>query len=108
MTPLELDASCCNRTNWRADLPPETDAELIEMLLVEKGYQSRCRHPALKVFRHPRGHEVAWVTTSGRLQIRVDVGVAQADRKSCAESLYQDLAACLERSASRHAVEALG
>ncbi len=98
MTPLELDVSCCNRANWRTDLPAEIDAGAVEALLVHKGYQSRCRHPALKVLRHPEGHELAWVTTSGRMQIRVDIEVPKDERRACAEALYRDLESCLEES----------
>ncbi len=98
MTPLELDVSCCNRANWRTDLPTEIDAGTVEGRLVEKGYQSRCAHPALRVLRHPEGHELAWVTTSGRVQIRVDIEVPKDERRRRAEALYQDLASCLEGS----------
>lgn len=95
LTPLKLDASCCNRTNWRADLPAGADVEAVEARLVAKGYISRCHHPALRVLKHPDGHELAWVTRSGRIQIRVDLVVPRKKRRRQAEILYNDLGQCL-------------
>lgn len=95
MTPLELDAACCNQANWRTDLPPGLDPGLVEDRMAAAGWTSRSRHPALKVFRHGGGHEVAWVVTTGRVQIRVDLEVPRHRRRRQAEKLYDELGRCL-------------
>lgn len=89
---LRRDSGCCRSLNWRCDLEPgAVDADKVETVFVEHGYASRCRHPALKVFRHPAGHELAWVVTTGRLQLRVAMAVEEAVRESAAKQLYQEL-----------------
>lgn len=100
MTPLRLDSACCRLANWRTDLPRQVDVAGLVGLLVDAGWSSRSRHPALKVLRHPQGHEMAWVLPTGRIQLRIDVGVAQGQRRSRARAIYDDLAACLDRLAA--------
>lgn len=97
VTELTRDSGCCRSLNWRCDLQPGIDAQRLEAVFVDLGYTSRCRHPSLKVFRHPEGHELAWVVTTGRVQLRVAMIVEEELRASTARQLYQDMIALLQR-----------
>ncbi len=101
MTPLEPDSACCRQANWRTDLPPGLDVAGVERRMEDAGWTSRSRHPALKVFRHGEGHEVAWVVTTGRVQIRIDFEVPRRQRRRRAQTLYRELGACLTTTAER-------
>lgn len=92
LSPLRLDSSCCRNLNWRCDLDAEVDAERFESALAAGGYALRCRHPALRVLRRG-GHEVAWVLSTGRLQVRVGIFVDPEAREAVARSLHAELAA---------------
>ncbi len=97
MTALTLDSACCHQLNWRTDLPVGLDPAGLEGLLAEEGWKARSRHPALKVLRHAAGHEVAWVVTTGRVQIRVDLGVPRGERRGRARAVHRTLEACVDR-----------
>lgn len=88
---LRLDSACCRRLNWRTDLPPGLPAETLETPLVAKGWTPRCRHPALRVLRHPEGHEIAWVLPTGRIQLRVDLSISKDERANVARALWEEL-----------------
>jgi hypothetical protein len=88
---LRHDAGCCQDLNWRCDLPVDLDPERVEEGLQGRGYVVRCRHAALRVLRHPQGHEMAWVLTSGRVQIRVSLTVEKSAREGVARQLYGEL-----------------
>ena len=88
--PLTPESSCCRDLNWRCDLQAEADPGLVEEFLTGQGYLVRCRHPALRVFRHPRGLEIAWVLTTNRVQIRVPVHVAREERPAVAQDVYSE------------------
>ncbi len=91
VTQLSRDSGCTRSLNWRCDLPMGFEAGALESDFVKRGYRSRSQHPALKVFRHPEGHELAWVVTTGRVQIRVAVAVDVTEREEAARDLYGDL-----------------
>ena len=101
MTPLRLDTACCLLANWRTDLPRDLDSSSFEGQLILDGWRSRSRHPALRVLRHPEGHEMAWVLATGRVQIRVDLTVPENKRGRQALALYRDLVTCLDRVQAR-------
>ena len=84
LTPLRLDPSCSNRSNWATELPRDLGAERLDAPAAARGWHLRCRHPALRVWRPEAGHEVAWVTTTGQVQIRVDLAVPEARRRVAA------------------------
>ncbi len=98
VTQLSRDSGCARSLNWRCDLPVGFDAVALENAYVASGYSSRSQHPALKVFRHAEGHELAWVVTTGRVQIRVAVGVDGTEREEAARNLYGDLVDLVGRS----------
>ena len=91
-TPLRPDSACCRDLNWRTDLPAKEGGE-VEGRLLDRGWTQRCRHQALRVLRHPEGHELAWVLTTGRVQLRVGAWVPQSERAERARSLYDELVA---------------
>ena len=97
MTPLRLDSACCQLANWRTDFSDRLDPAGFEQQMLAAGWTSRCQHPALKVFRHPVGHEVAWVVTTGRVQIRIDFEVPESSRRQQAAELYEQLAVLVRR-----------
>ncbi len=100
LTSLELDHSCCNFLNWRCDLNTRPAVEPWGEALQELGYRWRCRAAGLNLWRHRDGHEVVWVVYTGRIQIRVDLGLAEELREAAARSVFADLQASLgERSA---------
>ncbi|MEM7350250.1 MAG: hypothetical protein AAF657_05555 [Acidobacteriota bacterium] len=105
MTPLRLDSACCYQANWRTDLLRPVDPLALEGQLIAAGWSSHSRHPALKVLRHPQGHEMAWVLPTGRIQIRVDLDVPESERPLRAEGLYGELESCLDRLTAAAEVE---
>lgn len=92
---LRRDSACCRDLNWRTDLPPAITPAPVEKRLGRHGWVSRAAHPALRVLRHPEGHEIAWVLDSGRVQIRVHVTVPRDERRRQAENLLRELEDCL-------------
>ena len=91
LSPLRADSSCCNFLNWRCDLQPQAAAGPLQEQLLAHGYVLRCNHSGLRVFRHPAGHEVAWVPASGRVQIRVHLTFSPEQRRAAADTVYEDL-----------------
>jgi len=92
---LVLDPGCFDDLHWRCDLPSGVSFGSLEEALVAAGYASRSLHPHLKVFRHRDEHEIAIVTSTGRVQLRLYYGVEISRRSALAEDLYQDLRRCL-------------
>ena len=91
VTALTRDSGCCRSLNWRCDLAVGIAGDRVERQLVQHGYVSRCRHANFKVFRHPEGHEMAWVLSTGRVQIRVYPTIEEARRPQVAKSLHGEL-----------------
>ena len=96
LTELGLDPTCGNRANWRCDLLGETDVGALESGLAARGYAVRCRHPNLRIFRRDDGHEVAWVLSTGRVQLRIPFQVSRQDRESAARKVYADIEGVLQ------------
>ena len=94
---LLRDSGCCSRLNWRCALPVGVDAVALGASLTAAGYAQRCNHPRFQVFRHSEGHEIAWVLSSGRVQIRVDIGIESEARAFQARAIYDDLRSCISR-----------
>ena len=94
LTPLRLDPGCTNRANWCCRIDGSGEAERVEDGMAERGYGSHSRHPALKVFRRG-GRELAWVVSTGRVQVRVPMTVATELRERAAQNSWRDLAASL-------------
>lgn len=85
---LAEEAGCCDLLHWRCSWPAEmARAER----LLDLGYRPHCRHPALAVYRHPDEHEVVLVPRTGRVQIRVDLGVEREKRRQVALAIHADL-----------------
>ena len=95
MAPLIMDSACCRQLNWRTDVPKSVDPDGFEAQLAKQGWTNRCHHPALRVLSHALGHEVAWVVSSGRMQIRIHVTVEESERRGRALELYAGLQDCL-------------
>ena len=94
---LELDVSCANRANWRTSVEGgEARAEAVEKALEVGGWSARCRHAKLRVFRCPSGHEIAWVLSTGRLQIRVPVLIDPDERRASAQRVWRQLRRAFE------------
>ena len=94
---LELDASCANRANWRASVEAgEERVGTVEKTLEVDGWSTRCRHARLRVFRRPSGHEIAWVLSTGRLQIRVPPMVDPDERQTSAQLIWRQLRRAFE------------
>lgn len=91
VTRLRRDSGCARLLNWRCDLPCGIDAGALERVFEASGYRSMSKHPALKVFRHPEGHDLAWVVTTGRVQIRVALAIEPPKREQVAHDLYMNL-----------------
>jgi hypothetical protein len=98
VTPLKRDVGCGNSLNWRCDLRCRPVVSSAETLFVEAGYRSLSALPALKVFRHPGGHEIAWVVRTGRVQIRISSVVAVSEREKAASEMYRKFVDILSRS----------
>lgn len=95
--PLEQDASCSNRTHWCTSVAGgEGRAGAVERSLEGGGWQLRCRHPRLRVFRRQSGHEIAWVLPSGRVQIRVPLLVDHGEREASARAVWRELQRAFE------------
>lgn len=94
--PLRVDSGCCNRLNWRCDVSGVVSTAAVGDRLTVDGFRTVARHPALHLFRHPAGHELAWVTTTGRMQIRVDLAVPGDQREAIARSLYRSICTAFE------------
>lgn len=95
ISPLRLDSACSRNLNWRFDLALETDPDVVAAALGDDGWQLRCRHAALRVFRHGKGHELAWALNTGRVQLRVDLGVTPDRRPGVARELFHRLGVLL-------------
>ena len=94
---LELDASCANRANWRTSVEGgEARTQAVEKALAVDGWSARCRHAKLRVFRRPSGHEIAWVLSTGRLQIRVPLLVDADERRASAHRVWCQLRRAFE------------
>ena len=91
ITKLQRDVGCGGNLNWRCELPPNLDSGDIEERITNGVWTSRCSHPTFKVFRHPGGHEIAWVLRTGRIQIRVSNAVEKERRKEVASEIYRNL-----------------
>ncbi|MCG8460713.1 MAG: hypothetical protein MI919_30895 [Holophagales bacterium] len=91
LSALEPDPSCCDRTNWRCTLGTTVDPEALERSLADRGYRAPLRHPRLRIFRRMDGHEIAWVLDSGRIQIRVPLGLAADSRADAARQVWLEL-----------------
>lgn len=92
---LRRDSACSRNLNWRFDLAENTDSDVVEVVLEDKGWRVRCRHAALRVFRHGEGHELAWALNTGRVQLRVDLAVPPDHRPDVARSLFHRLGTLL-------------
>lgn len=99
LTALRVDPGCCHRLNWGCDVLGRPEVECIEAHLDRAGFASRCDHPALRIFRHREGHEVAWVLPTGRVQLRVDIDVPRARRRGIAKDLHRILSEAVHRTA---------
>lgn len=100
LSTLSLDTRCGNRSNWCCRLTAGSEADRLERRLAQRGYRVRCRHAALRVLRHPAGHEVSWALASGRVQIRTDLGLAVELREAAAQEVWRDLEQCLKALAA--------
>lgn len=96
LSALEPDTSCWNHLNWRCSVRGAYEVEALEARLTERGLAVRCRHAALRIFRHPDGHEIALVLTTGRVQLRVDIGQPEDQRTQVAHALHGTLSEALE------------
>ncbi len=94
------DSGCCLDLNWRCELAPGSDRAGFQESLLADGYELRCNHSALRVLRHADGHELAWVLTSGRLQIRVGIDVEPEEREAAARDIHHRLVRSLEETAA--------
>jgi hypothetical protein len=95
LSDLRPDARCAKGLNWSCELSGDVEVEELERLLEDLGFRVRCQHPALRVMRHGAGHEIAWVTTTGKVQIRTDLAVPSEDREQVARRIHGDLATCV-------------
>ncbi len=95
LTPLVPDTGCGRSRHWACHIEGRPDVATLAGCLEANGLHRRCDHPALGVFRHSRGHEIAWVTATGRIQIRVDIEVPRSERPATAARLYRSLAGAL-------------
>lgn len=97
---LRLDPGCSNRANWCCEIDTSaasagSEGSAVTERMLDLGYRSKSRHPALKVFRKPDGRELAWVVSSGRVQIRVPMAVDPDQRETAAGAVWRDLRSCL-------------
>lgn len=102
---LRRDVGCSGNLNWRCELPPNPDPGDIEKRITNGVWTSRCSHPTFRVFRHPDGHEIAWVLSTGRIQIRVSIAVEKRRRKEVATEIYRNLTEYLASNRSDNAIE---
>jgi len=96
LSELVRDSGCCQDLNWRCEVPSGVLPETLEGPLEVWGFAARCRHPGLWVFRHPEGHELAWVVASGRLQIRIGIHIPRPERGALAQEFHHHLARLVE------------
>ena len=89
---IELENSCFERINWRCTLraPPGEPAALLPAL-VSRGYTEVKRVPTVLEAFHPDGHRVAVIPSTGRIQIRVALGVPEEERPRTALRIAEEL-----------------
>lgn len=82
---LEREHACFELLNWRCtlDVPPPAPRAMAERLLAA-GWREVKRVPTLLELFDPGGHRVALVTTTGRIQIRVNPDVPEEERPAAA------------------------
>ncbi len=102
LSDLARDSACCRDLNWRCDLTSEAEPDALAEALVEQGWTVRCRHMNLMVFRHPHGHEIAWVTSTGRVQIRVALEIDREARPHRAVEIFEMLSLALRQACLRN------
>ena len=102
LSELSRDSACCRDLNWRCDLTSEVSPEALAASLGEQGWVVRCRHVNLKVFRHAQGHEIAWVTSTGRVQIRVAFEIEREERPGLAVEIFEMLSLALRQACHRN------
>jgi hypothetical protein len=90
---IELETSCFERISWRCVLrePPAEYAAVVEAL-VARGYTQLKRIPTLLEVFHPKGHRVAIVPATGRIQLRVSTEIPEEQRPEVALALADELA----------------
>ena len=106
LSELVRDSACSRDFNWRCDLPLELATNDVVEAIKSAGWTLRCRHPALVVARHSRGHEIAWVLRTGRVQLRVATDVERRERPEAAVEMYDFLATVTRASMPREPREA--
>lgn len=92
---LVREETCVRALAWRFDLPADIPwLELFERLR-QAGLREGARLGTLVRFSTPEQHEVVFVTSTGRAQIRVHYTTAVEERRHAAESVMVTVARVL-------------
>jgi hypothetical protein len=92
---LEREQYCFELLNWRCtlDAPPPAQAVLERMLAA--GWRQVQRIPTLLELFDAAGHRVAVVTTTGRIQIRVNPDTPEEERAAAALGVARAMVSAL-------------
>lgn len=85
---LVRDLSCFRGLNWRCDLPPGSDCEVLALRLGPAGWTSAPSVAKLLLLRSAEGHEILLVPRTLRVQIRVHYLTPEAERRLTAERAF--------------------
>jgi hypothetical protein len=85
---LTRDLGCSQSLNWRSDLPPGSDCDVLVKILSEKGFALAPSPSMLRLIRSKEGHEILFVPRTGRVQIRVHYLTPEQGRRLVAERLF--------------------
>lgn len=85
---LSRDIACFKRLNWRFDLPPGSDCQILAERLLGAGYKPAPSLPGSMLLRSPDRHEVVLVPRTLRGQIRIHYMTDEADRRFAAERIF--------------------
>jgi len=91
---LERETGCARWLRWSVHLV-DRSADDVARALPEKGHENTSRLPGLALFVLPGRHQLLLVPATGRIQLRLDIGVPHEDRAGEALRLGRWLAAQL-------------
>ena len=97
---LTVEAGCLRSRTWRYRVQRTVPAAALVEEMKKLGWQDVSRSPALREMHHPRGHRILVVPQTGRIQIRLDLGVPEPERTAAARAVGLDLLAALDAISS--------
>lgn len=94
---LWLEEGCVRLRTWRLEVPRTVSPAALATALGKLGWGDESRFAALRELRHPDGHHVLLVSGTGRVQIRLDLGVPEPLRATTAGDVARDVLDAVQR-----------